>query len=122
MQRLQSGLEALATIDPNRATAISRRASEYEESADAPCPVLDPETGRCDLYAARPITCRTFGPASMLEDGAIAACELNYEGATDEQIADCIVDTDPEGLELQLLATFPQPTTMTTIAEALRRP
>ena len=28
---------------------------------DVPCPALDPETGGCDLYAARPITCRTFG-------------------------------------------------------------
>ena len=30
--------------------------------ADGPCPALDPATGRCELYAARPLTCRIFGP------------------------------------------------------------
>ena len=26
---------------------------------DEPCPGLDPDTGGCDLYDARPMTCRT---------------------------------------------------------------
>lgn len=35
----------------------------FEDFADDEvCPVLDPVTGTCDLYAHRPMTCRTFGP------------------------------------------------------------
>ncbi|MGC2544456.1 MAG: YkgJ family cysteine cluster protein, partial [Silvibacterium sp.] len=76
--RLRDGLAAL---DPEKAAAIRQRAQEsiqrlqpdfpgnpvtgqldesdprYEDFAnDEPCPALDPATGACDLYAARPIT------------------------------------------------------------------
>jgi Fe-S-cluster containining protein len=57
-----------------------------------PCPVLDPATGTCDLYAARPIVCRTFGPPMRTEDGNLATCELCYTHATTEQIAACELD------------------------------
>ena len=70
------------------------------------CPALDPESGCCDLYAARPITCRTFGPVTRVSDDALGTCELCYEGATDEQMEQCAVTVDPEGLEGELLATL----------------
>ncbi|MDE3104543.1 MAG: YkgJ family cysteine cluster protein [Acidobacteriota bacterium] len=61
-----------------------------------PCPVLDPETGTCDLYQARPITCRTFGPPMQTpgDDGEVnlATCELCFTHATTEQIAACQLD------------------------------
>jgi Fe-S-cluster containining protein len=57
-----------------------------------PCPVLDPTTGTCDLYEARPIVCRTFGPPMRTPEGNLATCELCYIHATTEQIAACELD------------------------------
>jgi Fe-S-cluster containining protein len=95
--RLRRGL---ATLDPARAEAVRQRAATYDADAeDAPCPVLDPATGLCDLYEWRPITCRVFGPAVRWSSGAVGACELCYEGATDEQIAELAVDAPREAEE-----------------------
>ncbi len=73
---------------------------------ELPCPALDPSTGRCDLYSSRPITCRTFGPVTRVEGGAFAACELCYSGASEEEMAECVVEIDPDGLEAELLAAL----------------
>ena len=50
------------------------------------------------------MTCRTFGPPvrSGPEQG-LAVCELCYHGATDQEIAQCEMTPDPEGLEEKLL-------------------
>jgi Fe-S-cluster containining protein len=121
--RLRDGLRNLRLQDPARAARVAGRAREsaarlarefpigtlgrlLEEdaaAADEPCPALDPATGLCELYDARPITCRTFGPAVRWGSDAVGACELCYAGATDEQIAQCRVEIDPGGLEAQLL-------------------
>lgn len=125
--RMRGGLDALSQVDPERAGRIRARAKAYvtaitplypgnpvtgelfnddalpELMDDVPCPALDPESGCCDLYEARPVTCRAFGPVTRVEGGAVAACELCYVGATDEQIAACAVDIDPEALEPPLL-------------------
>lgn len=53
--------------------------------ADAACPVLDPATGRCELYEGRPLTCRVFGPPVM-NDGGVGMCELCYIGAGEAEI------------------------------------
>ena len=128
--RLRQGLTDLETADPQRARRIHERArasvgrlsaefpgnvktgvldegreaeQRFEEFAnDEPCPVLDPETGLCDLYEARPMTCRTFGPP-VQSDGGLGVCELCFQGATDEQIAACEMVADPEDLESKLL-------------------
>jgi Fe-S-cluster containining protein len=77
---------------------------EFEEFAnDEPCPALDPDTGRCDLYAARPMTCRVFGPPLRSEEG-LGVCELCFQGATAEQIAACELQTDTDQLEAEILA------------------
>jgi Fe-S-cluster containining protein len=68
-----------------------------EAAEDELCPALDPETHTCDLYAARPITCRTFGPAVRFGAESLAVCELCYRGASDAQIAACEVSVDLEG-------------------------
>ena len=121
--RLREGLAELAGRDPQRAARVRGRAQsaverirrefpmdpvqtvlEVEEAAgDELCPALDPATGTCDLYAARPITCRTFGPAVRLRSELLGVCELCYRGATDEQIAACQVVVDPDGLEAELI-------------------
>ncbi|MFN3325961.1 MAG: YkgJ family cysteine cluster protein [Bryobacteraceae bacterium] len=125
--RLRSGMSALASADPERAELVRARAAAYiaaitpeypgdprtgalhdeerlPESMDAePCPALDPETGCCDLYEARPITCRAFGPVTKVGEDTFAACELCYEGATEEERIQCAVEVDPEGLECEIL-------------------
>jgi Fe-S-cluster containining protein len=130
--RLRKGLADLAQADPQRAASVRRRAKESVSrlakdfpgdavtgilaedevsearfagfADDEPCPALDPATGMCDLYSARPMTCRTFGPPVRSgEEGALGVCELCYQGATAEQIAACEMAPDPEDLEAKLL-------------------
>ena len=102
----KQGLAELEAADPERARRVRERARRAvaEADEDAACPALDIETGTCDLYAARPITCRAFGPPVRCGEEAVGVCELCYEGATDEEIAACEVDIDPENLESALLA------------------
>jgi Fe-S-cluster containining protein len=125
--RLQQGLAELQHSDPERAVRVHQRAQAAVErlspefpgdpatgllndddeafenfANDEPCPALDPETGKCDLYAARPITCRVFGPP-LRSEGGLGVCELCYHGATDEQISGCEMIPDPDDLESQLL-------------------
>jgi len=137
--RLQQGLEELTTSDPERARAVRERArssvgrlsqgfpgdpttglldtsdeaeARFEDFAnDEPCAALDPATGLCDLYQARPMTCRVFGPpvrSGQNAEAGLGVCELCYHGATEEQIAACEMAFDPEGLEDTLLKEFEQ--------------
>lgn len=148
--RLKSGLAELEKRDPARAAAVHARSREaatrlradipgdprsgilaeddasqarFEEFAnDETCPVLDPSTGMCDLYEYRPMTCRTFGPPVQSEDG-LGVCELCYHGASDEEIAACEMEVDPNDLEGNLLKKFEARTGVrgqTIIAFALR--
>jgi Fe-S-cluster containining protein len=117
--RLKQGLADLETTDPDRARRVRGRAIQAIAAADedGPCPALDPAAGTCDLYAARPITCRAFGPPVRCGDEAVGVCELCYGGATDEDIAECEVDIDPDDLEEALLAKVEGEET--TVAETL---
>lgn len=108
--RLRSGLAALEHSDPSRAAAVRERARQSIErlqtgfpgnietgeldeenpafadfANDEPCPALDPATGTCDLYTARPLTCRIFGPPVRSGEG-IGVCELCFDGAAEEEI------------------------------------
>jgi Fe-S-cluster containining protein len=148
--RLKSGLAELEGQDPARAAAVRARAREaaarlsgafpgdpctgilaeddasqarFEDFAnDEICPVLDPSTGMCDLYESRPLTCRTFGPPVQSEDG-LGVCELCYHGASDEEVAACEMEGDPDDLEGKLLKKVEARTGVrgqTIIAFALR--
>ncbi len=66
--------------------------SEDSLGDNEPCPVLDPATGTCDLYEARPILCRTFGPPMRTAEDNLATCELCFTHATTEEIAACELD------------------------------
>jgi Fe-S-cluster containining protein len=90
---------ALGTSDAER--------DRFENFADdAACPALDPATGRCDVYAWRPMTCRVFGPPVRAagDDGSegLGHCELCFIGATPEQVAACEMPV-PSELESELL-------------------
>jgi Fe-S-cluster containining protein len=96
-----------AQFPGNCKTGVLDEGSEAEErfaefGNDEVCPVLDPETGLCELYDARPMTCRTFGPPVRTE-GGLGVCELCFHGATDQQIASCELVADPEDLESKLV-------------------
>jgi Fe-S-cluster containining protein len=126
-ERLRHGMQELRQRDPERAARVQARATDaiarlsadfpgdvetglldnddeaFERFADdEPCPALDPTTGTCDVYAARPITCRVFGPP-LKQEGGIAVCELCYHGATDEEVSRCEMVPDPEDLESKLV-------------------
>jgi Fe-S-cluster containining protein len=115
-------LAALEGSDSERAARVRERARAYAETDDEPCPALDPATGHCDLYASRPLTCRTFGPPVRCGSDAVGVCELCFSGATDDEIAACEVEIDPEGMEADLVAELESATgvrEMTTVALAL---
>ncbi len=114
--RLRRGLQELAAQDPVRASLVRDRAHAYRGGEDEACPALDPAAGTCDLYAARPITCRAFGPPVRCGSDVVGVCELCYHGATDEQIAACEVEIDPEGIESQLLADLGEGDTTVALA------
>jgi len=137
-RRLRRGLAELEVGDPDRAGRVRERARRYvarisrefpgdpltgilaegEEAEamfagfanDEPCPALDPQTGACDLYAARPITCRTFGPPVRTGAEAVGVCELCFHGATDAEIGACEVESDPDGVESTLLQNLREAT------------
>lgn len=128
--RLQHGLADLERTNPARAARVRERSQESSSrlAADFPgnprtgilhsdpesvsrfenfandelCPALDPSTGLCDLYSSRPLTCRTFGPPVRTE-GGIGVCELCFQGATEEEIAESEMQIDTDSLEARLL-------------------
>jgi Fe-S-cluster containining protein len=129
--RLGAGMEALRAANPSLAAEIERRAQawveefaagfpgdvdrgvlgdseeeqeRFEEFAnEAACPALDPATGRCDVYAWRPMTCRVFGPPVRMGEGeALGCCELCFVGVAEAEIAACEMPI-PHELEARLL-------------------
>lgn len=133
--RLRAGMDILRATEPALAAEIEHRArmwvdehgadfpgdaetgllgdskvdrERFEEFAnEAACPALDPGTGRCDVYAWRPMACRAFGPPVRMGDGeALAHCELCFTGAGTDEVAACEM-TVPYDLEAELLDEIP---------------
>jgi Fe-S-cluster containining protein len=129
--RLQRGLRKLEAEAPERAAVVRQRARDAvsrlsanfpgdpvtgilgdsaecieafdEFGNDEPCPALDPQSGLCELYQSRPVTCRVFGPP-VRSEGGLGVCELCFQGASSDEIAACEMVADPENLEERLLA------------------
>ena len=112
-ERARDSVERLAAEFPGNAKTGLLHAEVFDEGSEAeerfanfgndePCPVLNPETGLCELYDSRPMTCRTFGPPVRSENG-VGVCELCFHGASDKQIAACEMVADPDNLEAKLL-------------------
>ena len=159
--RLRTGMDVLRASEPELAARIETRAQEwidqygakfpgelatgalgqsesdreyFEDFAnEAACPALDPETGGCDVYAWRPMTCRVFGPPirmdagtneagpnlTGLETAALGHCELCFHGASEDEVKSCEMQV-PHELEDQLLAELGD-STETVVAFALLR-
>jgi Fe-S-cluster containining protein len=138
-QRLRTAMAEMAQTDPSRAETIATRARLYlEEFApsfpgnpqtgildtseecqqafedfanDDACPALDPESGLCDVYSARPMTCRVFGPPVRSQDpdsgeSGLSVCELCFTQATPEEISAAEMQV-PHAEEQSLLAQLP---------------
>lgn len=132
VRRLRLGWIDLRARDRARAEAIRRRTSEavaalrqgfpgqcetgrltgdepaldrfFERHATMPCPALDPASGCCDLYEARPVACRTYGPPISFGGEASLPCRLCFQGAGAEIVHRCTLAPDRRGLEQTILA------------------
>lgn len=110
--RLNVAREHLAPFFPgDLATGLLTGTPEqvelFEEWSNAdPCPILDPATQRCDLYAFRPILCRTFGPPIRNDhtdpEAGLSICELNFTHASEDQIAEAEMDSSFRPMEEEL--------------------
>ncbi len=133
--RVRAGMEELRVTNPELAAEIERRSRDWiaEHAAEFPgdavtgvlgeteddqarfeefanqaaCPALDEATGRCDVYAWRPMTCRVFGPPIRMGAGmdggeGLGHCELCFVGASEEEVAACEMPV-PHELEAELL-------------------
>lgn len=115
--RLRNAMHEMAIDQPERAAIVTGRANRYlaefgpvfpgnretgilgtseddqtafEDFANqAACPALDPESGLCDLYTARPMTCRVFGPPVRMNSAPEAEVDANPEPAGEEGLAVC---------------------------------
>lgn len=131
-RRLQRGLAALAAADPPRAEAVRGRAEaavgrfsasfpgdaatgllsgdepaeeRFAASNEAePCPALDPGTGRCDVYAWRPLACRTLGPPVRIGGQDLPSCPFCFAAAPPADLERCRAHPDPAAAEDALLA------------------
>jgi Fe-S-cluster containining protein len=129
--RLREGLESLRAADPSRAEAVRSRAAHAvktmtagfpgdaargeladdkraedafcERFATLPCPALDPVSGACDLYAWRPMSCRTFGPPVRFGEQQLPPCRLWFDHAPASTVEQACVEPDPEDRERDLL-------------------
>jgi len=129
---LRRGLAGITREDPDRAARILERAvaaigalrDEYpgdpgtgrltgdEAALDRffarhvamPCPALDPDTRRCEMYDARPVACRTYGPPLKFGAEEAPHCRLCFDGAPPETVERCRMEPDREGVENALLA------------------
>jgi Fe-S-cluster containining protein len=154
--RLRRGLAAMAIEEPEKAARIRTRVKETvaklepdfpgdpvtgilseDESDEAkqkwndfandvPCPALDPESGRCEIYSSRPMLCRTFGPPVRMDEDTddLTVCDLCFDGATDDEVTACEMVPDPEQQEPGLLGELEKGTGArgeTIIAFALAR-
>jgi Fe-S-cluster containining protein len=132
--RLRAGRAELAGVDPARAAALRARAEKsvadmagcfpgdtrtgrladddsaqdafFARFASRPCPALDPETGGCDLYAWRPVSCRTYGLPVRLGLEDLPPCRLCFAGSTAAEVESCRVEPDPHGEEDAILTAL----------------
>lgn len=142
-KRLHEGLSALEQTDPERARRVQQRTAfasaklaidfpgdpatghlgtdessqrRFEDFAnEEPCPVLDPVTGTCDLYAFRPMTCRVFGPP-VRSEGGLGICELCFQNASQSEVEAAEMYLPEPAIEANLTAPLGDWTTIIAFA------
>ena len=81
----------LATWDPPRRAALAAHAAAAPTDR---CAALDPG-GRCLIYAARPVVCRSHGAPIRLRQGSlpvVQSCFKNFTHTTPDP--DCVIDQE----------------------------
>jgi Fe-S-cluster containining protein len=71
----EARFEALRVEVKSAAAAIAELSQEERARAKRPCPLLDGETGRCGVYAARPLACRAYNSCDA------GVCEKAFDEA-----------------------------------------
>jgi Fe-S-cluster containining protein len=136
--RLRTAMAEIAVDQPAQAAAIAERANRYlaefgpsfpgnpqtgilgtsdedqeafEDFANqAPCPALNLESGLCEMYDARPMTCRVFGPPVRMNSASDAEAQASSEPAGDEGLAVCelcFTEASPEEIaEAEMIVPY----------------
>lgn len=84
----------LATWDAPRRAALVANAVSAPAAGGERCAALDPG-GRCLIYAARPVVCRSHGAPIRMRQGSlpvVQSCFKNFTTVTPD--ADCVVDQE----------------------------
>ena len=95
--------EALAALPAQRLDEVRQKMQTWAAgppSFPVVCPLLDPVSGACPVYAARPVACRTYGfyvqrelglycheIESRVADGALADVVWGNHDAIDQRLA-----------------------------------
>ena len=79
---------------PGLLEALKRRLKARQATEQARCIFLN-DDNLCDVYAARPLICRSHGPAVRTPDGDLAWCELNF---SEMSLADINAQVDQESV------------------------
>lgn len=89
----------VALLPPARRAELAARRADPAVRRGARCVFLDPD-GRCAVYPARPLICRTHGPAVRTPDGALSWCGLNFADLPPEAVAEAVPGDSVLDLEL----------------------
>lgn len=147
--RLRRGLRQLLGVDPRAAQALvetarlqwSRlephfpgdsakgvleddqrvREALFGSFSELPCALLD-ASGRCRLYAHRPLSCRSYGMPVRLGEVVLEPCPLNFTtaGPTEVEASTMVLDPDDlEGALLEAMSRGGKPAADTIVCAAL---
>jgi len=95
--------DGLATLSPQRLDEIGRDLAALARHGARPlvCPLLEPSTGTCPVYAQRPVACRSYGfyvqrqlglycpeIEARVADGSLTDVVWGNHDAIDQRLAD----------------------------------
>lgn len=75
----------LSTLDADRQAELRARRAAPDVEAGTRCVFLDAD-GACAVYPARPIICRTHGPAVTSAESGVVWCGLNFADVPDAEV------------------------------------
>ena len=89
----------LKTLSADRLDGLRARLDDSEVQAGKRCIFLDGDE-RCAIYPARPLICRTHGPAVRLPTADIVWCDLNFTELDDASVLAKIAEDSILDVEL----------------------
>jgi Fe-S-cluster containining protein len=111
--------EALATMQRDNPALRQLLRQQAHGAADRDrCTLL--VAGRCAVYEARPLICRSHGVAARDPDGQLTHCPLNFTTAPPR--ADAVLDLDALNRPLAVMAHIYDAGQRVTLTELARQP